>query len=111
MKNKMDLALGVAVGSSIQISLLALPLCVVVGWVTGHPFGLDLDPFSALALTASVIHCNFITSDATSHWLMGVQLIAVYIILAITYFVSVRSACVGFVRPRTLHAWSCTGGV
>lgn len=39
----------------------------MVGWATGHPFGLDLDPFSALALTASVIHSNFITSDATSH--------------------------------------------
>mmetsp|Transcript_13623 Transcript_13623/g.33485 ORF Transcript_13623/g.33485 Transcript_13623/m.33485 type:complete len:447 (-) Transcript_13623:93-1433(-) len=86
MKNKMDLALGVAVGSSIQIALLALPLCVVVGWATGHPFGLDLDAFSALALTAAVIHSNVITSDATSHWLLGVQLIGVYVILAITYF-------------------------
>ncbi|KAL6758013.1 cation exchanger 1 [Haematococcus lacustris] len=85
-KNKMDLALGVAVGSSIQIALFAMPLCVVVGWATGHPFSMELDPFSAVVLTASVIHSNFITADATSHWLLGVQLVAVYFLVAVTYY-------------------------
>ena len=41
---------------------------------------------SALALTLSVIHVNNVTSDATSHWLLGVQLIAVYVLVALTYF-------------------------
>jgi hypothetical protein len=41
-----------------QIALFALPLCVVVGWMTGHPFSLSLDPFSALVLTFSVVHSN-----------------------------------------------------
>lgn len=86
MKNKMDLALGVAVGSSIQVAMLALPLVVVVGWATGHAFTMAMDPFSVLALTVAVIHCNVITTDATSHWLLGLQLVAVYIILGITYF-------------------------
>lgn len=85
MKNKMDLSLGVAVGSSIQIALFAIPLAVIYGWITGHPFSLSFDPFSALALTVSVIHSNFITADATSHWLLGVQLIIVYLLIAIAY--------------------------
>lgn len=85
-KNKMDLSLGVAVGSSIQIALFAIPLAVVFGWVTGNPFSLSFDSFSALVLTVCVIHSNFVTSDATSHWLLGTQLIAVYCLIALAYF-------------------------
>jgi len=87
MKDKMDLSMGVVMGSSLQIALFALPLCVVVGWATGHDFSLNLDAFSALALTVSVIHSSIVTNDATSHWLLGTQLIAVYIIFAISYLV------------------------
>jgi hypothetical protein len=78
-------ALGVAVGSSIQIALFAIPFVVVVGWATGRPFSLDLDPFATLALTVSVIHANFVTAGASSHWLMGVQLIATYCLIALTF--------------------------
>jgi len=85
MKNKMDLALGVAVGSSIQIALFAIPFVVVVAWAQGLPFSLVFDPFSALALALSVIHANNVTADAISHWLLGVQLVAVYVIIAYTY--------------------------
>ena len=46
--------MGVAVGSSIQVALFAVPFAVVVGWATGHPFTLFFDPFSALALMLSV---------------------------------------------------------
>lgn len=51
----------------------------------GIPFSLVFDPFSALALALSVIHANNVTSDATSHWLLGVQLVAVYVIISFTY--------------------------
>ncbi|GFR51251.1 hypothetical protein Agub_g13632 [Astrephomene gubernaculifera] len=85
-KNKMDLSMGVAVGSSIQVALFAVPLAVVVGWATGHPFTLDFDPFSALALMLSVAQSNFVTAGATSHWLLGVQLIALYVLIALAYF-------------------------
>lgn len=85
MKNKMDLALGVAVGSSIQIAMFAIPFAVVYGWATGKPFSLDFDPFATLALTVSVIHCNQVTSGSSSHWLMGAQLIAVYVLIAIAF--------------------------
>ncbi|KAF6256053.1 cation exchanger 1 [Scenedesmus sp. NREL 46B-D3] len=85
MKNKMDLSLGVAVGSSIQIAIFAIPFVVIVGWVTGHDFTLDFDPFATLALTVSVIHANFVTSEALSHWLMGVALITNYAIIALVF--------------------------
>ncbi|EFJ40822.1 Ca2+/H+ antiporter, cation antiporter, membrane protein [Volvox carteri f. nagariensis] len=78
MRNKMDLSMGVAVGSSIQIALFAIPFNVVVGWATGHPFSLAFSPFAALVLLVCVVHANFVTADATSHWLLGVQLIALY---------------------------------
>jgi Ca2+:H+ antiporter len=84
-KNKMDLSLGVAVGSSIQIAIFAIPTAVVVGWATGHDFSLDFDPFATLALTVSVIHANFVTSDARSHWLMGIALISNYVMIALVF--------------------------
>ncbi len=48
--------MGVAVGSSIQIALFAVPFAVVVGWISGHPFSLDFSPFAALVLAVAVIH-------------------------------------------------------
>ncbi|GAX74130.1 hypothetical protein CEUSTIGMA_g1579.t1 [Chlamydomonas eustigma] len=85
-KNKMELSLGIAIGSSLQISLCVLPFVVLVGWATGHAMTLALDLFIVVALVLSVIHANFITADATSHWLMGVALIAVYLLIALAYF-------------------------
>ncbi|GLI64419.1 hypothetical protein VaNZ11_007630 [Volvox africanus] len=86
MRNKMDLSMGVAVGSSIQIALFAIPFNVVVGWATGHPFSLDFTPFAALVLVVCVVNANFVTADATSHWLLGVQLIALYCLVSVAYF-------------------------
>ncbi|KAG2499474.1 hypothetical protein HYH03_002421 [Edaphochlamys debaryana] len=85
-KNKMDLSMGVAIGSSIQVALFAVPFAVVVGWATGHPFTLSFDPFSAMALMLSVAQTNFVTAGATSHWLLGVQLIALYVLISLAYF-------------------------
>ncbi|KXZ49749.1 hypothetical protein GPECTOR_19g200 [Gonium pectorale] len=85
-KNKMDLSMGVAVGSSIQVALFAVPFAVVVGWATGHPFTLNFDPFSAMALMLSVAQVNFVTAGARSHWLLGVQLIALYVLISLAYY-------------------------
>ncbi len=63
----------------------AIPFVVIVGWVTQHPFSLSFDPFSALVLLLAICQSNFVTSGALSHWLLGVQLIALYIIISIAY--------------------------
>ncbi|KAL6756794.1 CAX family of cation antiporter, membrane protein [Haematococcus lacustris] len=85
-KNKMDLALGIAIGSSLQIALFAIPLCVLVGWAMGQDLSLNYDTFSVIALVLSVVHANLVTADAQSHWLMGVQLCAVYILIALVFW-------------------------
>ena len=54
LQNKMDLAIGVALGSSIQIAIFVLPVLVLVGWAIGKELTLDLDPFLILILTLSV---------------------------------------------------------
>lgn len=58
---------------------------MLVGWATGEAFTLDLDPFICLALTIAVIHANFVTADSRSHWLMGVELVATYVLIAIAF--------------------------
>lgn len=84
-RNKMDLSLGVAVGSSLQIALFAIPLVTVVGWATGRPFSLGFDPFAALILTVSVMHAAFVMVAGRSNWFMGVQLLATYFLTAVAY--------------------------
>jgi calcium/proton exchanger cax len=66
-------SMGIAIGSSIQIGLLAIPLVTVVGWATGHPFSLAFDPFSALVLVLSVFHTSVMIADSESNWLEGLQ--------------------------------------
>jgi Ca2+:H+ antiporter len=56
MKNKMDLSLGIAIGSSLQIALFVLPTCVLFSWAIHNPFTLQLD-----ALGAPLVHLNWCT--------------------------------------------------
>lgn len=83
IKNKMDLAIAVALGSSIQISVFVIPLIVLVGWATDHKLSLAFDPFLVLVLVLSVIHAQFVSSDGRSNWMMGVQLIGTYVLIAV----------------------------
>ena len=81
MKDKMDLAIGVALGSSIQIAIFVIPFVCLVGWATGHHFYLNFEPFAVLVLTLSVVHAYFVSSDGQSHWLLGVLLVATYVLV------------------------------
>jgi Ca2+:H+ antiporter len=63
-KDKMDLAIGVAVGSSMQIALLVLPLIIVLGWILGHDeMNLSFDGFQIAVLFVSVLLVNYLISD------------------------------------------------
>ena len=87
MKNRMDLSLGIAIGSSIQIALFVAPLLVLVSYVVGpRPMDLVFTPAEVLAIALSVAITGQIAGDGESNWLEGVQLIAVYIILGIVFF-------------------------
>lgn len=85
MKNKMDLSIGVAVGSSVQIALFVIPFMVLVGWGMDKPFTLEFDLFAVIMLTLSVILASFVTYDGSSNYLLGVQLICVYLLLTVAY--------------------------
>ncbi|KAJ5739945.1 hypothetical protein N7533_012729 [Penicillium manginii] len=83
-KDKMDLAIGVAVGSSMQIALLVLPLIVVLGWIIGvDDMTLGFDGFQVILLFVSVLLVNYLIGDGKSHWLEGVLLMMMYLIIAI----------------------------
>ncbi|KAL2853458.1 putative sodium/calcium transporter [Aspergillus pseudoustus] len=84
IKDKMDLAIGVAVGSSMQIALLVLPLVVVLGWIMGKDtMTLDFDGFQVILLFVSVLLVNYLIADGKSHWLEGVLLMMMYLIIAL----------------------------
>jgi len=86
MKNKMDLALSIAVGSSLQIALLVAPLLVFASYFFGKPLDLIFTPFEVAAVTISVLIVGFVAMDGESHWMEGVMLVGVYTMLAIAFF-------------------------
>ncbi len=86
MKDKMDLSLAVAVGSSMQIALFVAPVLVIAGWVFGQPMDLDFEPFELVAVAVSVLIANSISSDGKSNWLEGTLLLAAYIILGLAFY-------------------------
>ncbi|OBZ86771.1 Vacuolar calcium ion transporter [Choanephora cucurbitarum] len=86
MKNKMDLALGVAVGSSMQIALLVTPLMVIIGWGMNVNMSLFFNIYETAVLLIAVIMVNYLIMDGESNWLEGLMLIAVYIVIAISFY-------------------------
>ncbi|KAL7353338.1 vacuolar H+/Ca2+ exchanger [Histoplasma ohiense] len=83
-KDKMDLSIGVAVGSSMQIALLVIPLIVVIGWIAGiNEMTLYFDGFQIAVLFVSVLLVNYLIQDGKSNWLEGVLLMVLYIIIAV----------------------------
>ncbi|KAK6343667.1 hypothetical protein TWF730_011257 [Orbilia blumenaviensis] len=85
-KNKMDLAIGVAVGSSIQIALFVTPLVVLLGWILDKDMGLYFNIFETVALFTSCFVVNFLVLDGRSNYLEGALLCASYIIIAVAAF-------------------------
>jgi len=86
MKNKMELSIGVAVGSSTQITLLAIPFCVIAAAAVGAPLSLDFAPFETGVFLCSILGATSIMADGRSNWLKGVVLIAAYVVLAAAFY-------------------------
>ena len=86
MKNKMDLAINIAVGSSLQVALLVAPLLVFISYAFGRPMDLVFTTFeiAAVALSAGIV--NLIALDGESNWMEGVLLLAVYGILGLAFY-------------------------
>lgn len=81
-KNKMDLAIGIAVGSSIQIALFITPVVVILGWCMNKEMTLYFNLFETVSLFVTAFVVNFLVLDGKSNYLEGVLLMAAYIIIA-----------------------------
>ena len=85
-KDKMDVALEIAVGSSLQIILFVAPVLIFLSLLF-KPMSIVFNPFELIALIASVLIANRVSHDGESNWLEGVQLLAVYLIIAASFFI------------------------
>lgn len=85
-KNKMDLALGVAIGLLLQIALFCTPFMVLVGWVADVPMSLFFSTFETVVMFSLVFITLLVVLDGESNWLEGAMLLITYLIIAIAFF-------------------------
>ncbi|NES78060.1 MULTISPECIES: calcium/proton exchanger [unclassified Okeania] len=86
MKNKMDLSVSVAVGSSLQIALFVAPVLILAGLLLGQPMDLNFNPFELVAVVVAVLIANSVSSDGRSDWLEGALLLAAYAVLGLAFY-------------------------
>jgi Ca2+:H+ antiporter len=87
MKNRMDLSLSIAIGSSVQVALFVAPVLVLASlWIGPEPMDLLFGTGLVVSILLSVLITSQVAGDGRSDWLKGVQLLAVYLILGITFF-------------------------
>ncbi len=86
MKDKMDLSVSVALGSSLQIALFVAPVLVLAGYIMDQPMDLNFNPFELVAVMVSVLIANSISSDGRSNWLEGSLLLAAYLVLGFAFY-------------------------
>jgi Ca2+:H+ antiporter len=85
-KDKMDLSVSVALGSTLLVALLVVPVLVLVGPLIGHPIDLSFNVYELVAIITAVVVSNLVSLDGRSDWLEGVLLLAAYVILAAGFF-------------------------
>lgn len=87
LKNKMDLSINIAVGSSMQIALFAAPLLVFISYAMGPgPIDLRFTAMEVVAIAIAVAVIVVVSQDGLTHWMEGVQMLAVYVMLAIAFY-------------------------
>lgn len=84
-KDKMDLSVAIAIGSSVQIALFAAPVMVLFAWAVGVPLTLEFGMLETAATFLSVLVVNSILADGKSNWLEGLMLLGSYVILALAF--------------------------
>ncbi|CAK4034876.1 vacuolar calcium ion transporter [Lecanosticta acicola] len=86
-KDKMDLAIGVAIGSSMQIALFVTPFLVILGWIMGQEMTLNFQGFETVVFFLSVLVVNYLIQDGKSNYLEGCMCLGTYIIIALAFWV------------------------
>ena len=85
-RNKMDLSVEIAIASSLQIALFVAPLLVFISLAVGHPMMLVFNRFEMLALGVAILATSLVSFDGESNWLEGAELLLVYFIFALAFF-------------------------
>ena len=85
-KNKVDLSVSVAIGSSLQIALFVAPILVLVGRLMGQPMNLAFDTFSLVGVGITVVMTNSVSTDGRHNWLEGIVLLMTYAILGTAFY-------------------------
>jgi Ca2+:H+ antiporter len=86
-RDKMDLAVNIAIGSSAQIALFAAPVLVLLSFVVGpFPMALVFNGFELGAIVLAILIANQVTQEGESTWFEGLQLLAVYLVLGLTFY-------------------------
>jgi Ca2+:H+ antiporter len=83
--NKMDMAIGIAIGSSTQIALFVAPLLVFISMAFGHRMSLIFSTVELVSVAFATAIAGFVSQDGETHWLEGIQLLAVYLIIALAF--------------------------
>ncbi len=87
MKNKMDLAVNIAIGSSAQVALFVAPVLVLASFFIGsYPLALVFNGFELGAILLAILIANYVTQDGESTWFEGVQLLAVYFVFGLAFY-------------------------
>jgi Ca2+:H+ antiporter len=86
MKNRMDLAVSIALGSSIQVALLIAPLLVFLGLAFGKPMDLAFHTMEVVSVVLAVSVASAMVRDAESNWLEGAFLLIAYAVIAVAFF-------------------------
>ncbi|KAL2898730.1 Vacuolar cation/proton exchanger 3 [Bienertia sinuspersici] len=86
-KNKLDISLGVALGSATQISIFVVPLCVVVAWIMHIKMDLSLSILETGSFAIAVLIIALILQDGSSHYMKGGVLLFVYLVIATSFLV------------------------
>jgi Ca2+:H+ antiporter len=87
MKNKMDLAVNISIGSSAQIALFVAPVLVIASFFMGpHPMALVFNGFELGAILIAILIANYVAQDGESNWFEGLQLLALYVVFGLAFF-------------------------
>jgi Ca2+:H+ antiporter len=85
-KNKADLAVGIAMGSALQIALFVAPVLVFVSYLRAEPMDLEFTPLEVVAVILAVLLSRMVAEDGESNWLEGAMLLMIYAILGVAFF-------------------------
>lgn len=86
MKGKMEITMGIAIGSSIQISAFVIPLLVIIGWIVGKDLTLFFANFETITMFVSILLVNMLIQDGKSNYMEGLMLIGLYLVIGLSFW-------------------------